>query len=64
MIMARTKLLLMVVLGLLLMPQASAAQGEVCLVYFTSTSCPNCAITDPIVLEQWTGENSNKRTMT
>ncbi|MCK4714380.1 MAG: hypothetical protein KAT35_02305, partial [Candidatus Aenigmarchaeota archaeon] len=40
-------------------PQASAAQGETCLVYFTSTNCPNCATTDPIVLEQWTGENSN-----
>ena len=30
-----------------------------CLVYFTFIGCPNCAVTDPIVLSQWTKKYPN-----
>ena len=30
-----------------------------CLVYFTFIGCPNCAVTDPIVLNQWTKKYPN-----
>ena len=48
-------LIALIVLGAV--PCIALAQEESCLVYFTSTNCPNCAVTDPIVLEQWTSEN-------
>jgi len=35
------------------------AESQICLVYFTSTNCPNCAITDPIVLSDWTEKYDN-----
>jgi len=31
----------------------------VCVLYFTAIGCPNCAVTDPQVLEEWPGEISN-----
>ncbi len=49
--------------ALMIMPGMSMAQGTPgdarCLVYFTALGCPNCAVTDPIVLEQWTSENED-----
>ena len=49
--------------ALMIMPGMSMAQGTpgdaMCLVYFTAIGCPNCAVTDPIVLEQWTSENED-----
>ena len=32
------------------------AESQVCVVYFTYIGCPNCAVTDPIVLKEWTGK--------
>jgi len=34
-------------------------QEKVCGVYFTSLHCPNCAVVDPIVLDEWPKNNNN-----
>lgn len=42
--------------------QASNSQPPesfVCIVYFTYTHCPNCKVTDPIVLGEWFKEKDN-----
>lgn len=56
-------LALMFLVALILMPGISMAQethdSNKCVVYFTAIGCPNCAITDPVVLDQWTNENKD-----
>ncbi len=32
---------------------------KTCIVYFTKIGCPNCAVTDPIVLSSWTDRNDD-----
>jgi len=36
-----------------------SAQNYFCAVYFTYIGCPNCAVTDPIVLTEWTEKYPN-----
>jgi len=44
----------------LLLPfQKILGSNYFCLVYFTFIGCPNCAVTDPIVLNQWTKKYPN-----
>ena len=39
--------------------QKTLAQDYFCAVYFTAIGCPNCAVTDPILLTEWTNKYSN-----
>lgn len=42
------------ILGVFLLPgQGMAREDKVCATYFTYVGCPNCAQTDPMVLEEW-----------
>jgi len=51
---------LLLLLILFLFPlQKSFAQNYFCALYFSFIGCPNCAVTDPIVLIDWTKKYSN-----
>ncbi len=39
--------------------QKTLAQDYFCAVYFTAIGCPNCAVTDPILLTEWTNKYPN-----
>ena len=39
--------------------KAFSQKDHFCALYFTFIGCPNCAVTDPIVLEEWTSKYPN-----
>lgn len=55
--MSRFTLPLLALVGLLLIPPVAIAEGgEICAVYITGIGCPNCAITDPVLLTEFTSK--------
>lgn len=52
--------LLVIILASICFGNFSEAKEDcICLVYITGVGCPNCAITDPVVLSEWTLEYPN-----
>ena len=43
----------------LVLAESNPQSSVICMVYFTFIGCPNCAVTDPIVLREWTEKYPN-----
>ncbi len=43
----------------LALPATCAQNEKFCAVYFTKIGCPNCSVTDPVVLGEWPDKHSN-----
>jgi len=46
--------LILILVGVFFGNFSEAKEDCICLVYITGIGCPNCAVTDPIVLSEWT----------
>jgi len=57
--MKRWILAILLILFLFFSGQTVLAQNYFCTVYFTYIGCPNCAVTDPLVLTEWTEKYPN-----
>jgi len=51
--------LIVVLVGICFGNFSEAKEDCICLVYITGIGCPNCAVTDPAVLLEWTSEYPN-----
>lgn len=51
--------LILILVGIFLADFSRAQENYICVVYITGIGCPNCAITDPVVLSEWTEKYPN-----
>jgi len=52
------KIIFLALLVLILGAQNASAE-KVCGIYFTKIGCPNCNVTDPLVLDEWPGKHND-----